>query len=200
MSQGQKHAIEDDPRGEEKVVLSPFPSTACRPRSHVVGLDSSAFGATVHISVLTLCYGPGLLFRGPFCATHCSSNPAVAPDVARGIHVCLLCIRCEWSSRDGLSFRQKKFLTIFNEVNANQKNQDAIPWLMFVSHRRGQVRFQTSLCRICGQHDIATGFSPNTSVPPCHYTKPPYSFGVCMTVHHWYNNINNQLDATITVY
>ena len=25
-------------------------------------------------------------------------------------------------------------------------------------------------------------------------------FGVCMTVHQWYNNINNQLDAIITVY
>ena len=25
-------------------------------------------------------------------------------------------------------------------------------------------------------------------------------FDVCMTVHHGYNNINNQLDATITVY
>jgi len=25
-------------------------------------------------------------------------------------------------------------------------------------------------------------------------------FDVCMTVHHCYNNINNQLDATITVY
>ena len=25
-------------------------------------------------------------------------------------------------------------------------------------------------------------------------------FDICMTVHHWYNNINNQLDATITVY
>jgi hypothetical protein len=23
-------------------------------------------------------------------------------------------------------------------------------------------------------------------------------FDVCVTVHHWYNNINNQLDATIT--
>jgi len=23
---------------------------------------------------------------------------------------------------------------------------------------------------------------------------------VCVTVHHWYNNINNQLDATITVF
>ena len=26
------------------------------------------------------------------------------------------------------------------------------------------------------------------------------NFDVCMTVHHWYNNINNQLDATVTVY
>jgi len=25
-------------------------------------------------------------------------------------------------------------------------------------------------------------------------------FDVCVTVRHWYNNINNQLDATITVY
>ena len=25
-------------------------------------------------------------------------------------------------------------------------------------------------------------------------------FDVCMTMHHQYNNINNQLDATITVY
>ena len=25
-------------------------------------------------------------------------------------------------------------------------------------------------------------------------------FDVCMTVRHWYSNINNQLDATITVY
>ena len=25
-------------------------------------------------------------------------------------------------------------------------------------------------------------------------------FDVCMTVYHWYNNINNQLDATITIY
>jgi len=23
-------------------------------------------------------------------------------------------------------------------------------------------------------------------------------FNVCVTVHHWYNNVNNQLDATIT--
>lgn len=30
----------------------------------------------------------------------------------------------------------------------------------------GRVRFQTSTCRICGQqNDIATGVSPNTSVP-----------------------------------
>ena len=26
-----------------------------------------------------------------------------------------------------------------------------------------------------------------------------YVFDVSMTVHHWYNNINNQLDATITI-
>jgi len=25
-------------------------------------------------------------------------------------------------------------------------------------------------------------------------------FDICVTVHHWYNNINNQLDATITVF
>jgi len=28
----------------------------------------------------------------------------------------------------------------------------------------------------------------------------PAKSDVCMTVHHLYNNINNQLDATITVY
>jgi len=27
-----------------------------------------------------------------------------------------------------------------------------------------------------------------------------YHCDVCMTVHHWYNYINNQLDVTITVY
>ena len=26
------------------------------------------------------------------------------------------------------------------------------------------------------------------------------AFDVCVTVHRWYNNINNQLDATITIY
>ena len=27
-----------------------------------------------------------------------------------------------------------------------------------------------------------------------------FQFDVCMTVYHWYNDINNQLDATLTVY
>ena len=28
----------------------------------------------------------------------------------------------------------------------------------------------------------------------------PERYDVCMTVHRWYNNKNNQLDATITIY
>ena len=27
-----------------------------------------------------------------------------------------------------------------------------------------------------------------------------FKFDICVTVHHWYNNINSQLDATITVF
>jgi len=30
------------------------------------------------------------------------------------------------------------------------------------------------------------------------FNKCKFSFDVCVTVQHWYNDINNQLDATIT--
>jgi hypothetical protein len=30
--------------------------------------------------------------------------------------------------------------------------------------------------------------------------QPYFTSDVCVTVHRWYNNINNQLDATKTVY
>ena len=50
------------------------------------------------------------------------------------------------------------------------------------SHHRGPVRYQISLCTICGgQIDTATGTSPSTSTSHCHYhstctphSSPPY--------------------------
>jgi len=30
------------------------------------------------------------------------------------------------------------------------------------------------------------------------YNQETSKFDVCVTVHHWYNNINSQLDATLT--
>ena len=32
------------------------------------------------------------------------------------------------------------------------------------------------------------------------YSTLPFLFDVCVTMHHWYNKISNQLDATMTVY
>ena len=32
----------------------------------------------------------------------------------------------------------------------------------------------------------------------CVEERKPFEFDVCVSVHHWYNKINNQLDATIT--
>jgi uncharacterized membrane protein len=34
----------------------------------------------------------------------------------------------------------------------------------------------------------------------CYYSFYVFSFVDCMKMQHWYNNINNQLDAIITVY
>ena len=40
----------------------------------------------------------------------------------------------------------------------------------------------------------------NSRWPVLFTTQSLNDFDICMTVHHWYNNINNQLDATITAY
>jgi len=68
----------------------------------------------------------------------------------------------------------------------NQQNTVEIPVLRInVLH--------VTLCKIC--YIMATDLQ---FITKC--TKETATFDVCMTVHHWYNNINNQLDAKITVY
>ena len=48
-------------------------------------------------------------------------------------------------------------------------------------------------------HEVSFSKIPDTAWKICRLKYKRYEFDVCVTVHHWYNNIKSQLDATILI-
>jgi hypothetical protein len=69
--------------------------------------------------------------------------------------------------------------------------------------RRRQLSYK---CRICPEVVFCLDFywvevgTPSPSHVERSSSLLRFFFHVCVTVHHWYSSINNQLDATITIY
>jgi len=68
--------------------------------------------------------------------------------------------------------------------------------------KRVAVTWAVAKLSTCSElyHPAYTAIMNATSLYMLRISNKYITFDVCMTVHHWYNNINNQLDATITVY